>query len=387
MFAERTKWDLAANRLSRALDAHRASEKRLLDLTISNPTECGFVYDENAIRQALASPGVLRYEPDARGLRSARASVADYYASRGVRIKADDVFLTTSTSEAYSFAFRVLCNPDDEILIPSPSYPLFDFLARIHDVRLLHYPLLYDHGWQIDFHALEKSISARTRAIIVVHPNNPTGHFTKRAEAQRLTDICAANEMALMADEVFLDFALINETAQSFAGSNSALTMTTSGVSKIAGLPQMKAAWLVVSGAPQLKAQALARLEVIADTYLSISTPIQLALPVFMEQRREFQKQLMERLRRNLAVLDRQLACQQACSRLKVEGGWYAVVRLPAIYDDQEFAVNLIDAKGVYVHPGHFYDFPGNSWLVLSLITTENAFADGLDLLLRQANE
>ena len=387
MFAERTKWNLTANRLSRALEEQRASGKRQLDLTISNPTQCGFVYDEGAMRHALANPGVLRYEPDPRGLQSARVSVTDYYASRGTQVRPNDIFLTTSTSEAYSFAFRALCNPNDEILVPSQSYPLFDYLAEIHDVRLVRYPLLYDHGWQIDFYSLEKAVGARTRAIIVVHPNNPTGHFTKQADAQHLNEICATNEIALIADEVFLDFAMTNEVARSFAANPSALTLTTSGLSKIAGLPQMKAAWLVVSGPSQLRVQALACIEIIADTYLSMNAPVQLALPVFMEHRHAFQKQLMERVRRNLAELDRQLAAQQACSRLKVEGGWYAVVRLPAIHDDQEFAVGLLETQNVYVHPGHFYDFPGKGYLVLSLITPEKTFAEGLRLLISRANE
>lgn len=387
MFAERTKWNLTTNRLSRALDAQRTSGKRLIDLAISNPTKCGFAFEEDTILQALANPAVLRYEPDPRGLHSARASVAGYYASRGTPIELSDIFLTASTSEAYSFAFRTLCNPDDEILVPSPSYPLFDFLAEIQDVRLVRYPLFYDHGWQIDFHALEKSIGPRTRALIVVHPNNPTGHFTKPAEAQSLAEICAANDMALIADEVFLDFAIANELAESFAANVRSLTFTISGLSKIAGLPQMKAAWLVVSGPSQIKEQALARLEIISDTYLSMNAPVQIALPAFMDHRSAFQKQLMERVRRNLAGLDRQLAAQEACSRLRVEGGWYVVVRLPATHNDQDFAVSLLETGDVYVHPGHFYDFPGNGYLVLSLITPENIFFEGLSLLLSQANK
>jgi alanine-synthesizing transaminase len=387
MLSERTKWNFAVNRLSEALAAHRASGKPLLDLTVSNPTECGFEYEEQEIRRALANAAVLRYEPDPRGMRSARAAVAHYYAGRDTQIGLDDIFLTTSTSEAYSFAFRLLCNPGDEILIPAPGYPLFDFLADIHDVRLVRYPLLYDHGWQIDFHALERSIGARTRAVIVVHPNNPTGHFTKNAEAKRLRENCAAHEMALIADEVFLDFATANETPQSFAANSGVLTFTTSGLSKISGLPQMKAAWLIAKGPPEQKSQALARLEAIADTYLSMNAPVQLAMPVFLEQRHGFQTQLMDRVRKNLAELDRQLAAQHACSRLKVEGGWYAVIRLPATRGDEEFALDLLKAKRVSVHPGHFYDFPDTGYLVLSLITPEASFAEGASLLLSHANE
>jgi alanine-synthesizing transaminase len=386
MFADRTNWNLTPNRLSEALAAHRAAAKPLFDLTVSNPTECGFVFEEQEIRRALSDPSVLRYEPEPRGMRSAREAVANYYLDRGVQIGLDDIFLTTSTSEVYSFVFRILCNPGEEILVPAPSYPLFDYLADMHDVKLRRYPLLYDHGWQIDFQELEKLIDARSRAVIVVHPNNPTGHFTKPQEARALNEICAKHDMALIADEVFWDFAVENETSQTFATNSQVLTFTASGLSKISGLPQMKAAWLVVNGPPELKAQALARLEVVADTFLSMNAPVQLAIPTFLAQRHKFQKQLIERVRKNLAQLDRQIALQDACSRLKVEGGWYAVIRLPVTCDDEEFAIGLLDAQGVYVHPGHFYDFPDKGHLVLSLITPEQTFADGLTALLSRAN-
>lgn len=386
MFANRTNWDLSPNRLSQTLAAHRAAAKPLLDLTISNPTECGFVYEEQKILRALADPSVLRYEPDPRGMRSARTAVAKYYFDHGTPVEIEDILLTTSTSEAYSLAFRLLCNPGDEILVPAPSYPLFDYLTDIHDMKLSRYPLLYDHGWQIDFHALEKSIGERTRAIIVVHPNNPTGHFTKAPEAAALNEMCVKHEMALIADEVFLDFALENDAPPSLATNTRALTFTASGLSKISGLPQMKAAWLITNGPPQLKAQALARLEVVADTYLSMNAPVQLALPIFLEQRHKFQKQLMERTRNNLAELDRQLASQHAFSRLRIEGGWYAVIRLPVTCDDEEFTISLLQTRNVYAHPGHFYDFSGKGYLVLSLITPERIFADGVTALLFHVN-
>src|SRR6266700_799580 len=246
MFAQRTNWNLTPNRLSQALAAHRATGKPLLDLTVSNPTECSFTYDGAGILEALSNPAALSYEPNPRGLESARRAVAAYYAAREDDVSSEDILLTTSTSEAYSYVFRTLCNPGDELLIPSPSYPLFDFLAEIQDVKLVRYPLFYDHGWQIDFHALEQAITPRTRGVIVVHPNNPTGHFTKPAEMAKLNSICSAREMAIIADEVFLDFSLENKRLASFAANRSALTFTMSGLSKISGLPQMKADWLIV---------------------------------------------------------------------------------------------------------------------------------------------
>ncbi len=382
MFANRTHWNLSPNRLSEVLARHRAAGKPLVDLTVSNPTECGFVYDQGAILDALHNPAALKYEPVARGLATARQVVVEYYAEHGASVGIEDIFLTTSTSEAYSYAFRLLCNPCDEILIPAPSYPLFDFLTDIQDVKLVRYPLLYDHGWLIDFHALEQSITPRTRGVIVVNPNNPTGHFTKREEMEKLNAICTARKLAIIADEVFLDFSLGAGPPASFARNRNALTFTMSGLSKICGLPQMKAAWLVVGGPLELKKEALGRLEIITDTYLSMNTPVQLAMPSFLSQRRAFQNQLIDRVRRNLAELDRQLALQKVCSRLKVEGGWYAVLRIPATHTDEESALALLDEKNVYVHPGNFYDFPSEGHSIISLIVADANCSQGIaDLL------
>lgn len=382
MFSDRTKWNLDANRLSRALADYRATGKPLLDLTASNPTKCGFEYDQQAILRALANPGALQYEPNSKGLLAARQAVAAYYTDRGGTVSADDLILTASTSEAYSFVFRTLCNPGDEILIPAPSYPLFSFLADIQDVRLVRYPLIYDHGWQIDFHALENAITSHTRGVIVVNPNNPTGHFCSVEDTAGLIQICSVHDMAIIADEVFLDFALNSRQPPSFASHSRVLTFTMSGLSKISGLPQMKTAWLLTTGPAELKSPALARLEVIADTFLTMNAPIQLATPAFLEMRRGFQEQLMVRVRADLAELDRQMASQKACGRLEVEGGWYAVLRVPATSSDEDLAIELLMTNGVYLHPGHFYDFPADGYLVVSLITLEKDFAEGIKRLL-----
>jgi alanine-synthesizing transaminase len=382
MFADRTNWNLAPNRLSEALAKHRSSGKPLIDMTASNPTECGFAYDDAAILKALSSPAVLAYEPDPKGLLAAREAIAGYYSARGITVAFGDIFLTTSTSEAYSFVFRLLCNSADEILIPSPSYPLFDLLADIQDVRLVRYPLVYDHGWQIDFHALESVITSRTRGIIVVNPNNPTGHFAKPEELSKLNQICSTRGMALIADEVFLDYSLLEQSALTFAANSSALTFTMSGLSKISGLPQMKVAWLVTSGPRDIKTEALNRLEVIADTFLSMNMPTQVATPALLRQREGFQTQLMARVRSNLAELDRQLAAHKVSSRLKTEGGWYALIRVPATRPDEDLAIDLLATKGVYVHPCHFFDFAAKGILVVSLITSERDFKEGTERLL-----
>jgi aspartate/methionine/tyrosine aminotransferase len=379
MFADRTNWNLTPNRLAEALARHRAGERGLLDLTASNPTECGFDYDERAILGALQQPQALHYRPDPRGLASSREAVCRYYAERGdSQVAAEQILLTTSTSEAYSFVFRLLCNPGDEVLVPEPSYPLFEFLADIQDVKLARYPLFYDHGWHIDFHALEQVVTPRTRAVIVVHPNNPTGHFLKPDEVRRLNLVCSQHDLAILADEVFLDFSLATGPHASLVTNQETLTFTLSGLSKIVGLPQMKLAWVIASGPDERKREALARLEVIADTYLSLSTPIQLAARQFFDQRRPLQEQLMGRVRKNLAELDSQLAGQKACRRLEVEGGWYAVLRVPATRPDEELAIELLEQGDVYLHPGHFFGFPSDGYLVVSLITPEAAFSEGI---------
>lgn len=382
MFANRTNWNLTPNRLSEALARNRQSGKTLLDLSASNPTECGFQYASHAIMRALCSPRTIEYHPEPRGLETARRAISAYYGEKSRKVSPEKIILTTSTSEGYSFVFRLLCNPGDEILVPTPSYPLFDFLAEIQDVKLKRYPLVYDHGWQIDLHALEQAVTGRTRGMIVVHPNNPTGHFTKAAEMAAINRLCASREIAIIADEVFLDFSLGTDAHSSFSANQDALTFTLSGISKISGLPQMKLAWLAVSGPEKLRQQALERLELIADTYLSMNAPIQLATPVFLEMRNGFQQQVMERVRANLAELDRQLSTQQQCSRLEVEGGWYAVLRVPATRSDEELALELLEEKNVYVHPGHFYDFQQEGHLVVSLITPANEFAEGIQRLL-----
>ena len=385
MFASRTGWQLAPNAFTVALEKRRAAGGEVLDLTESNPTRCGLRYDQAAILAALSQSGALDYSPDPRGLPEARSAVAGYYRERapGATVPAlDHIFLTTSTSEAYTWLFRLLCDPGDEVLVPAPSYPLFDFLAGLQDVRLVPYALLYDHGWQIDFHSLEKALSARTRALVVVNPNNPTGSFVKTEELTNLGWLCAPREIALIADEVFLDYAHDRRPRHSLAGMRDTLTFALSGLSKIACLPQMKVAWIAAGGPPDLLVPALARLEVIADTYLSMNAPLQLALPALLEQRHSLQEQLAARIAANLAELDRRLAGQKSCSRLEVEVGFYAVLRVPVTRSDEELAIALLDERGVHVHPGHFYDFPSDGYVVLSLITPAETFAEGVGRLL-----
>jgi aspartate/methionine/tyrosine aminotransferase len=382
-FSVRTAWDLSETELARAVKARRAAGLPLLNLTASNPTRCGFEYDEAGILPPLARSEALVYDPDPRGMRSAREAVRGYYAEHGEAVALENIFLTPSTSEAYSYLFRLLCDPGDEILIAQPSYPLFDFLAQIENVRLVPYPLFYDHGWYLDSDALRRAITSRTRAIAVVHPNNPTGHFTKAAARRELETICAEHSLALIVDEVFLDYPLTSRPEPSFAfGEHSVLTFVLSGLSKIAALPQMKASWIAAFGPNPALREAGERLEVVADTFLSMNAPVQCAIPTWLEKRESIQTQIKGRLRHNLDALDRELA-RTAVSRLEVEAGWYVVLRVPAIEPDETLAVRLVRDHGVEVHPGYFFGFPDSGWLVLSLLPPEADFARGVASILR----
>lgn len=385
MFAGRTSWNLAPNRFSAALERCRASGTRLLDLTESNPTRVGLEYPPQWL-SALASPAALEYHPDPHGLPVAREAVAGYYQERGGGVPPlDRILLTSSTSEGYSFLFRLLCHPGDEVLVPVPTYPLFDLLASVQDVRLVHYPLLYDHGWQMDLRQLP--LTPRSRALLVVNPNNPTGSFVKLQEREALVEVCRQRELAIIADEVFLDYEIGGAPRPGFVAETPALTFTLSGISKICALPQMKLSWLVVSGPEGLAHAAMERLEVIADTYLSVSAPVQLAAREFLSGRAAVQQQLRQRIAANLAELDRQLAAQRRCTRLDVEGGWYVVLRIPATGSDEDLAIALLEQAGVVVHPGHFYDFSDDGFLVVSLITLPEVFAQGMGKVLAMSNQ
>jgi alanine-synthesizing transaminase len=386
MFSQRTNWRLTQNALTRAIEEARVSGERIFDLTISNPTEAGILPDSGVVLAALSNPQAMRYDPQPRGLLGARQAVCRYYreSHQGLELDPERLLLTTSTSEAYSYVFRLLCNPGDEILVPKPSYPLFEFLADLADVKLVPYPLLYDHGWQIDLDALYKAATPRSRAVILVHPNNPTGSYVSSAETSALNGFCRDHSLALIVDEVFLDYSHDATPRRSFVTNGDALTFTLSGVSKISALPQMKLAWLATSGPDEIVADAGARLEIIADTFLSMNAPVQLAASVLLDQRKHVQPALRERVRANLADLDRQLVAYPWCGRLQVEGGWYAVLRVPAIESDEALAIRLVQKAGVSVHPGHYYDVPEEGYLVLSLITDPAVFREGAAALLRE---
>ncbi len=361
--------------------ARRVAGLPILDLTASNPTRCGLSVEVSLA--GLASPATLDYDPQAFGQMQAREAVCEYYRQRDAALDPRNVCLTASTSEAYSFLFRLLCNPGDEVLIATPSYPLFDYLAALDDVRLVSYPLLYDHGWQVEPGAIESRITARTKAIALVHPNNPTGHFAGEAERAMLEAICVRHSLALIVDEVFLDYAWpgVPPVRSFIAGLNPPLTFVLSGLSKVAALPQMKLSWLVIGGPEPLREEARARLEVIADTFLSVNAPVQQALPGWLAGCDTMQAAVKNRVAGNLQSLEEVLA-GSAVSRLVGEGGWYAVLRIPALMPDEEFALALLERTGVLVHPGAAFGFAEAGWIVVSLLPEPEVFLRGLKLLI-----
>jgi alanine-synthesizing transaminase len=379
-FSARTGWDVGESGFAAAIREARAAGRDLVDLTVSNPTVCGFDYDAAAILAPLASAGAMTYDPDPRGMRVAREAVAGYYADHAAGVNPDQVVMTTSTSEGYGYLFRLLCDAGDEVLVAQPSYPLFDFLADLEDVRLKAYPLFYDYGWWIDFAELERRIGPRTKAIVVVHPNNPTGHSTGAAERVRLEEVCARHGLALIVDEVFLDYPVAEgERLKSFAvGPHPALTFVLSGMSKIAGLPQMKVGWIVGLGPEGERLRAMERLEVVADTFLSMSAPVQQALPVWLAGRLRVQEQIRRRVRENLRVVG-----EAGVESLQLEAGWSAILRLPQVVGGEMPVEMALLEAGVIVHPGGFYGITGGGRVVVSLIGRGDEFAEGMGRITR----
>ena len=372
-FSLRTAWDRSESELQQA--PHGPADMPRLDLTSSNPTDCGLHLDTAEVLAPLSNPEALRYRPDPRGLLPAREAIADYYAGHHARISPEHLILTASTSEAYSHLFRLLCDVGDEVLIAQPSYPLFQYLADLSDVTLRSYPLFYDYGWTIDVAELERRINSRTRAIIVVHPNNPTGHLTSGMERALLFDLCRRYGLALIVDEVFLDYPHTRTSnIDSFAADQSPpLMFILSGMSKIAALPQMKVGWLLAAGPEKEREEALLRLELIADTFLSVSTPSQLAVPHWLRQAPVLQQRIRERINRNV-----QLLRAASLDIFDVDAGWSAILRLPRLFDG-ETAFETLLRLAIVTHPAHFYGLNSMNRVVLSLIVPAETMLEAID--------
>ncbi len=378
-FSRRTPVDLCTNAIAAAL----AAAPPPFDLTVSNPTTLGLPYPPTLL-DALADPAGLVYRPHPRGMAAARRAMAAELARTGILVDPERLVLTASTSEAYAFLFKLLCDPGDVVLVPAPSYPLFEHLARVEGVVAAPYRLDPDAGWRIEFASLDDA-GPRVRAVVVVHPNNPTGSFVADADRATLVDRCAARGWALIADEVFRDYPLgVPAAPASFAGETATLTFTLGGLSKSLGLPQLKLAWIVTSGPASLCAEAMERLEYIADTFLSVATPVQLALPALLRQGSAVRDAIRRRCRGNLDALRTAVASQPEVTLHVPEGGWSAVLRIPAVIPEEALVVQLIQQDGVAVYPGYFFDFPAEGFLVVSLLPEPGVFAEGVARLLRR---
>ena len=384
MFSSRFHWDFHPNRLTQLLAEKRRAGTPILDLTESNPTHAELIYPPEMLR-AFDDPRAFRYQPAPAGAGDAREAVAAYYAAKGHQVAAERILLTASTSEAYAYLFKLLANPGDNVLVPRPSYPLFEYLATMESVEVRQYPLAYHGAWSIDLDGLSAAITDRTRAIVLVHPNNPTGSYVKRAELDALVDLCRERRMALISDEVFsdYDFAPDPHRAGTLASVTGCLAFAMSGLSKIAGLPQMKLGWIAVNGPAELRAEAFEKLEWIADTYLSVSTPVQCAARALLDAGEQVQMQIRERCATHLS-LAREVLAGSPANILAVEGGWYITVQVPRVRTEEEWTLELLDRENVLVQPGFFYDFESEAYLVISLLTAPEIFGEGIARLRRQ---
>jgi aspartate/methionine/tyrosine aminotransferase len=385
VFSSRIKWDLTANRLAGLLAEKRAAGQPIFDLTEANPTRAGLLSAGEQLLTSFATPDILTYEPEPRGLPKARAAVAAYYAQRGLATDVENIHLTASSSEGYSWLFKLLADHGEAVLVPQPSYPLFDFLATLEGVRLIPYQLRYYHhlGWRIDFDSLTAALTPAVRAIILVTPNNPTGSFIKRDELSRLNELCQQQRLALIVDEVFGDYFLTPDSGRvdSLVGNDGALTFVLSGLSKILALPQMKLGWIVSSGPPPLVREAIERLDLIADTFLSVGAPVQHALPHWLDHRPRLQAGILDRVRTNLGLLANHPRLEPN-RLLRFEGGWYATLEIPRYLPEEELILHLLDREGLLLHPGYFFDFEREAFLVLSLLPPPPIFAQAVDRLL-----
>lgn len=387
MFSSRTQWNTTLNRLTQILRTKRSLGESIIDLTESNPTHCGFSYPADDIIAAVADPLIVSYQPEPFGLPSARKAIAEYYSKNGDVVDPDHIALTASTSEAYTFLLRLLCNVGDNVIVPRPSYPLFEYLCQLNDVELRYYRLAYDGEWHIDFESLESNLTSRTRAIIVVHPNNPTGSYVKQDEFDRLCRYANGRDCAVIADEVFGSFSLAPDTrrANIVSSKKDALIFSLNGLSKLLGLPQLKVAWIIVGGGGRQAREALDRLAILADTYLSVNTPAQVALPRLL-QLLPTTGEICARLRANYDLVLHTLEGSNV-SVYRLEGGWYANLRFPGTRSDDEWATNLLEQMNIVLYPGHFFSFEHGSSLILSLIPPTDLVFEGMRRIRRFAED
>jgi aspartate/methionine/tyrosine aminotransferase len=384
MFSNRLPPNPVPNALSRRLAVLKRDRVPVVDLTESNPTRAGFAYPDDLLR-SLADSSALRYEPHPFGLETARDAVAGEYARRGGRVDPAHVVLTASTSEAYSWLFKLLCNSGDQVLVPRPSYPLFEHLTRLEAVESTAYDIEYHGRWEIDVASVARAVSARTRAVLVVSPNNPTGSYLKQRELEQLDRLCRDRDLALIIDEVFVDYALDAppDRVIDVALQTETLAFSLGGLSKSAGLPQLKLGWIVVGGTTARRSAALDALELVADSYLSVATPVQVAAADLLARGGVIRDGICDRVRANLAALRDLATSFPGASVLACEGGWYAVVRVPATMPEEDLVLGLLDRERILVHPGYFFDFPREAYVVTSLLPPPDVFTDAAARMLQ----
>ncbi|MBM4166971.1 MAG: pyridoxal phosphate-dependent aminotransferase [Ignavibacteria bacterium] len=375
MFSFRTNWNFHSNDLTLLREKKIREGIRILDLTETNPTKCNFHFPFDEIVSSFNNYENIFYTPNPKGSLQARETICQYYSERNIFFSPEQIILTSSSSEAYSLLFRLLCNVDDEILVPKPSYPLFEYLAEINDVRIKHYRLEYDGSWNIDFQSIEKNLTEKTKAIILVNPNNPTGNFAEQEEQEKLFRIAKEKNVAIIEDEVFSDFRLKKANLTSHISN---LHFRLNGISKMLALPQMKLGWIVAEGNEEQKQEALARLEILADTFLSVNTPIQNALPKLFSLRTTIQNEIISRIKDNYEFLKRATHISYLTS-LNIEGGWSVILQIPATKTDEQCVIEILENENVFVHPGHFFDFEKEGYFVLSLLTERETFFAGVE--------
>jgi len=389
MFANRTNWNLNQNQIITLVNKLKSSNIEIFDLTKSNPTQCGFSYPEEKIIKSFDSQENIKYEPSSQGLWKAREAICQYYKDKGIFLDPDQIFLTASTSEGYSLLFRLLVNPHETVLFPTPSYPLFQFLCDINDINMAYYPLSYHNQWDIDFKRLEGPWEeTRPKAIVLVSPNNPTGSIIRRHELDAINGLCKANNIPLICDEVFSDFLIMTQQDQYFSLSDNSevLTFVLGGLSKALALPQMKLSWIIINGPEKLMQEAKGRLDVIMDTLLSVNTPSQNALKRWFFLKDDIQGQIMQRINKNYSYLEKESSSCTHCKLLRVDAGWYAILKISDVKNEERWILELLEQDHVFIHPGYFFDFEDQGYFILSLIPENEIFKEGVNRILNRIN-
>lgn len=385
LFSRRTDWPLASNQFSVDLEDLRNNNTLIFDLTESNPTNCGFSYPEDDIIASLTEATNLCYTPTPRGNLCAREAICDYYREKGLKVAPQQIFLTSSTSEAYSYLFRLLVDPGQQVLFPCPSYPLFSFLGDLNDVRIDTYLLTYTKKWGIDLNSMRRVLCDDAKAIVLVNPNNPTGSCIRRGELEAINALCRRQNISLICDEVFADFIFDqNNEHISLVHNDQVLTFVLGGISKTLGLPQMKLSWIVINGPQNLVHASTERLEVIADTYLSVNTPTQNALPRWLCQRKTIQAEINSRIKNNLSFLKEHITGTNGCEVLAADGGWYSIVKIPDTFNEEQWVLTFLNKDHVAVHPGYFFDFSAGTFIIVSLLPLTDAFENGIKRIIKR---